>query len=865
MLGWIFKKNDSPTPDVPAPPAAQPAGIDWEASLRAAAGDDAALLALARAAAPVDTKLAAIGALAGEDALKQAEREFRSHDRRVHRLAKQRHQAMVTQRESRVQADRLIGEARALLALPLIPANRLVALDQSWQALDGALLDAMQRDDFAAALAQLAALSRERGDQALTIERWLAEARRAVAQLQASAAQALAGGLDRAPFAEAVGAARKVVDAAPQDAAAGTLREALQAALARHAQLEERLAVLDELLQTASDGNGENTDAVTLRWQLLPALDDRDVAAVLDARFEQWRQSRDQARQARRQQQREEKGDRRRAAREAMAGSLGSVLEQAEAALAAGHLGETNQHLVEIDGLLHGGAPAQTLRGRIDALQAEYARLRGWQHWGGGVARDELVLEAEALAAASRGEGDAPAAKLPVKQQSERINDLRARWKALDRLGGATSRALWQRFDAALAAAYQQVAAHLEVQRGARQQNLLARRQLIEQLEGLPSPGAGDDGAPPDWRPLAAALDRFHTEWRKLGPLEHTVAHAERAALVERLGLAVQRLEVPLNEARRAAQGAREQLVEAARSVAAQASEGGQGRDLVNRLRDLQAEWQRQAKALPLSRGVESALWGEFRAAIDAAFGAREAAFSAREETFKAHGAERTKLIERIEALPADAPPAELKRTLAEVDAQWQRGGPAPRHEAAALDARWRQAREAVQQRLAGAAQRGWHTTCDALLARLALCEALESREDGDAARAELALGWPAQPALPPAWERALAQRAGLGLVTTAPPANGPSAALSVDELLLRLEAALTLASPPAFEAARRTLKLQALKSALEGGPSSAAAPPGPGVLLAELLGRCGLDDGQRERQGAILAALRQRGPGDVA
>src|SRR4029453_13054722 len=124
-----------------------------------------------------------------------------------------------------------------------------------------------------------------------------------------------------------------------------------------------------------------------------------------------------------------------------------AALTHAEAALAAGHLVDTNKHLVEIDELLHGGTPAAALRARIDTLQAEYARLKGWQHWGGGLARDELVLQAEALAAASSGEGDKRIVKLSIKQHAEVIDALRARWKKLDRLGGATSRALWQRFD----------------------------------------------------------------------------------------------------------------------------------------------------------------------------------------------------------------------------------------------------------------------------------------------------------------------------------------------------------------------------------------------------------------------------------
>jgi hypothetical protein len=78
------------------------------------------------------------------------------------------------------------------------------------------------------------------------------------------------------------------------------------------------------------------------------------------------------------------------------------------------------------------------------------------------------------------------------------------------------------------------------------------------------------------------------------------------------------------------------------------------------------------------------------------------------------------------------------------------------------------------------------------------------------------------------------------------------------DELLLQLEAAWELASPAAFEAARRMLKLQAMKAALESRRS--APPVTPAQQLAELLRRPTLDATQRERLQALLAALRRRG-----
>jgi hypothetical protein len=110
---------------------------------------------------------------------------------------------------------------------------------------------------------------------------------------------------------------------------------------------------------------------------------------------------------------------------------------------------------------------------------------------------------------------------------------------------------------------------------------------------------------------------------------------------------------------------------------------------------------------------------------------------------------------------------------------------------------------------------------------------------------------------LPQPLEQVLALRAGLPGASVQ--GGGAPLATSTDELLLQLEAAWGLESPPAFESARRALKLQAMKAALETR-RPAAAPATPVQWLTELLRRTALDAVQRERLGAVVAALRRRG-----
>ncbi len=824
--------------------APTPGPDDWSHRLQAAGADDVVLLALIREASPLDIKLAAVAALSTEAALKAAERELREHDRRAHRLAKQRYGLAVSQREARTLAAGLIEDARVLSREALIPLNHLVAIDRAWAALDAELLAPEQRTEYAALMAQMEGLTRERADQPAKLKRWAEQARSALTGLQTACAEAASGAQDRHHLAAAGAAAHAVIDAVPHEAAGSPLLGELARSLSLCPPLDERLGVLE----------GAATDLAE-RWATFAPLADTALDGLLQARFARWQQAQQQAREQRRAEQREQDRQRQRALREQHTQALTAVLELAEAAQAAGQLAPTHAHLIEIDKLLADGAPAGPLGPRIDALQARYAQLKGWQHWAGGRARDELVQQAEALAAASaNGTAAAQAIKLSTKQQAEVIDEMRARWKELDHLGGATSRSLWQRFDAALKAAYEPVARQVAVQRAAREQNLQAREGLLAELEAAPAPMAGEGAPAPDWRALGEFLDRFGLAWRKLGPIEHTVPHKARAALLERMNTAVQRLEAPLQEARRVARLQRERLLERARALAAEAP----GRELVDKVRDLQGQWQQHARALPLARADETALWRDFKAAIDGAFSAREATFQAREAEFVAHGAERAALIERLQGLDADTPAAELKRTLNEVDALWQRAGPAPRSQAQALETRFRQAREAARQWLAESSGRAWNATCDALQTKLALCDELDTSADPAAARADLALRWSALPALPQPLEQALAQRA--GLAGTNGQGGSGQLATSTDGLLLQLENAWGLDTPGAFESARRELKLQAMKAALETRRSAATVAATPQRWLAELLRRTALDTVQRERLGTVLSALRRRG-----
>lgn len=1008
MFGKLFKKNEIDAAPLramnttaakvaeAAQETAQQAAA-WESRFNAAKGDDAALLSIAIDAPVIDIKCAAVMALSSEESLKAAEREFRTHDRKVHRAAKQRYEAVVAHRENNEVAQVLIGSAAALAAEPMIPANRLVELDRAWAALDQTHLSDDIKSEYAKHWATLTTVTRERGDKQLTTNRWMAEAAEAITMLNAMALDCASGIKDRhelsgpdlsveqllatVPVQDSSVASGANVDATNAISTAKTAKAfekvaalvtSLNASLLASQQVVARLTILDELEQpqpvvtpipaelaavaanetaAIADTGGDASTLPALdapseiapfepttpmtakpgaRWHALPDMADQKMAAPLTARFDEWQMNERDQRQQKHAVKKQKQTDERQASKEAKVEVLTTIVAAGEVAIAEGHLAEANKHLVAIDDALSNGAASKNggaLSQRIEALQAEYARLKGWQHWGGGRVRDDLVLEAEALAkqvtgvAAGGGvaavadtstateladaanvaiavnvtnaatvaqpasesaseedetnviaaaatsaaepapKGEASGAetnmpkekrlarlpKLSIKQHADAIENLRERWKECDRLGGATSRSLWQRFDGALKIAYTPVAAHLAKLKAARQENLEARNKLIAILD---SAQIADDGAH-DFKELARALDTFQTEWRKLGPLEHTVPHKAREALLARMRKSMGRIEAPLFEARRVAQSKRDRLIERAKALAADA----QARDVIAKVRELQAEWQREAKAMPLARNVENAVWTAFKTATDAVFTQRDAAFNARDAEFKANKSAREELITTVSALNEATAVADIKRTLIETDNAWRRAGEAPRADAAKLDSQFRAAREAAQKLIASSAQRIWDAKCDALNAKLAICEEVENTsatEDIDARYAAIS-------ALPNVWEQALAARLNRAKAGTAI-STALAAAVKAQEAqkltLLQLESALDIASPAAFQAARRDLKLRAMKMAMEG-KASADAAPSIDKLTADALGFSHLDAASKDRLSAILVALR--------
>jgi hypothetical protein len=835
----------------------------WRDRILAAKSDDAALLRLAHQMPGVELKLAAIEALTQEDSFRRAMREFGEQDKRLYRAARSRWQAAIARRKTTAKAEALIASARALLEQETVPINRAVELDHAWAALDPESLEATLQAEFAALSAELGARTRAYGEGEREISRWLAAVDDAMRQLAASLPGVAQGNL---PPAATETLAAKLLELLGNVRNADDVRciektEAANRALALASSVVQRALVLQALpVPAAIDEAAEK--AKIEAWRAIPEVSEAELQSVLAHRFADWRNAcheerqRDQdARHAREQEQKAEEKKQRLSAIERDA-------EAAEAALAAGQVVELTRLLTVIERALKPGPVNPALARRIESLHREQLRLRDWQRWSGRQGREQLVAEAQELANAASG-------KVSIKSHADAIEKLRERWKELDKLGGATNQALWLAFDSALKTAYAPVAAHLEKLKHAREENLASRNRIIDGLNEaaaklLPATKDGATPAPdakPDWRAVARALEDAHTAWRKLGPVEHTVPRSAQQgdqAVTTRYAAALQALEAPLKEACNDAIRQREKLIEAAKGLA-----GSGARDVIDKVRALQAQWQAQAKAVSLPRRDENTLWAQFKAATDAIFAERDAARAAKEAEFGERIKTREEIIESLVALAAGRSASDIKRGLTEAESAWRAAAEIPKPLASKLESRYRAARDAARKRVSEIASHASQARFDALIAALALCH---ERETAGELSADLEARWNALEDLPDAWKAKLDPRfrgtaspsaASLDASTGSKPGAKPGE--SPPELLLRLEAACDIESPAEFLADRQRLKLLALKMAMEARRPVVTTPEDIERWLLDAAATPNPDEQSRTRLGKIIAAVRRR------
>jgi DNA repair protein SbcC/Rad50 len=844
------------------------------------------LLQVVRDAPSTELKLAALQGLTQEDSFKDAMHEFRERDKRLYRAAKMRWQAAREKRAAIAETGALIAAARGLLDQELVPANRVVELDRAWAVVNDTVLPSELREEFAALREQLGARLRARGEGEQTLTLWLNAAGEAIDKLSASLAGVAQGSVPPDGAQALAASLLELLSSAPElgDARRSAKTDAANRVLALASSVVERVRFLQMLPAPGAADEADEKSRIQ-QWREFPEVSEGELHTVLASRFADWRnanaQERQLARDAHRAHERQKSAER----NQQHSSAVERDVEAAEAAQAEGHVADLARLLATIDQALKRGPVPAALKQRIDSLRREHLRLRHWQRWGGGQRREELAAEAQELARAAAG-------KVSIQEHAEAITRLRERWKELDKLGAASKQAVWLTFDGALKTAYAPVAAHLEKLKHAREENLAARNRIVDGLvqaaaKLLPAedvaqgadnaPGPAAPPANTDWRAVARTLEEAQVGWRKLGPVEHTVprkALQGDKSVTGRYSAAVQALEARLEQTYGEARRQREQLIASAKDLA---GSNVAARDVVDKVRRLQAQWQAVAKTMPLPRRDEGALWTAFKTATDAIFAARDAGRAAKEAEFSARIKAREEIIERLAALPSTSSAADIKRAMAEADRAWRACAELPRPQASKLEARYRAAREATTKRLGEIAARASQARFDALIAMMELCREREAAQDAERAltdeqASDLEARWNAIENIPEPWKARMEARfRGIGLAQADPASvssianrrsgktSGEPGRESLPDTLINLEVACGLESPGEFLAARQQLKLRALKAAMEGRQTAVTTPADIERWMLDAASTPRPDEVSRERMRKIIAAVKVR------
>ncbi|MDG4829741.1 DUF349 domain-containing protein [Solwaraspora sp. WMMD1047] len=230
----------------------------------------------------------------------------------------------------------------------------------------------------------------------------------------------------------------------------------------------------------------------------------------------------------------------------------------------------------------------------------------------------------------------------------------------------------------------------------ARTEALARKTALVEEAEKLAAESTG-------WKTAGDRLKEILEEWKTIrgvdkktdGELWKRFA-AARDGFTRRRGAHF----ATLDAQRKQAQGAKEELVAEAESLA----DSTDWVPTANRLKELMAQWKAAPRA---AKEAEQKLWERFRAAQDAFFTRRSEVFSARDAEQRGNLERKQALLAEAEALDVDADPRGTQARLREIQGQWHEAGRVPREAATGLDRRMR----AVEERVRLAMDSAWRRT----------------------------------------------------------------------------------------------------------------------------------------------------------
>ena len=807
----------------PAATATAEARVRQANELKALGSDETAAVDFILRCEFSELRLAAAELVHSKAGLERVHGAMRNLDRRVAKLAHGRLDAIRHHEAELQRGEEALLQANALLADTLLTPNHVAELDRKWSVIRAPEL----LDRFNAVRAELG----RRLESQVQLQRAMIDRVAALRQFDV-------GSVDAPTLAARLAALQAEQEAALIDPGHASLPRALVAEFAaEHARLTSSLATLeqDQAALAAREAALSEWQAVPVaelklesvrkEWQRLPALPGGSAGEALQRRFDDLLATLAQETRT----PKPAPGSAREVGRAAARSSPDSApaasgkcadrqfiehMDALEAALGQGSLGSA----AELDKILkeskeRGMRLSSAQADRLAHLRAELKRLSDWARWGGNVSREELIKAVEAL----------PVQNLAMGELAKKVGSMRDRWKALDSLSGPAPRSLWERFDAACSLAYAPAAAHFRQLADDRHNNAARAQALVDEANDEVARMASGTA---DWKHVSGTVQRLRMAWSHLGAVERK----EKKRLDTLFSQALSTLQRPLEDQRKVEVAVREQLIEEVHKL------DPNERHAVDLLRELQHRWQEHARALPLERKAEQALWQRFRAACDALFAARKDHAHAADSERRSHEAAKEAISARLEAAAPGVTPASAGKLLREAASEWQSIGAVPRAHEARVEKRYQAAIDLVQQHADSVRRAAGAALAAALQAKLRLVQSLENTlADPDAAidGADWQGRWDALAPVDGGYEPVLRSRfdAALAAVASARAAYATRLEANREPLLnalLRLEIAAGIDSGAEFARERLRLQVEVLQSSLKSGRK-------PGAQVDEL------------------------------
>ncbi|MDN5919988.1 MAG: DUF349 domain-containing protein, partial [Pseudonocardia sp.] len=307
---------------------------------------------------------------------------------------------------------------------------------------------------------------------------------------------------------------------------------------------------------------------------------------------------------------------------------------------------------------------------------------------------DDLVTEAEVLAARLEAGGDAKATRTGIRTLLEGLDSASV-------VGDVAT--LRSRLEDLVGRAESGVAAAKADRDRARADALERKEALAVEAEKL----AADST---QWKEAGDRYKAVLDEWRTIKGVDRKTDEAlwkrfskARESFNRRRGSHF----ADLDRQRTVAKERKEELAVEAETLAESEDWAG----TATRYRDLMAEWKAAGRA---HRDTDDALWARFRGAQDTFFARRNESFAERDAEFAANGEAKRSLLAEAEKIDLSDPDS-ARAALRGIQARWEDVGKVPRDDIRTLESRLR----SVEEKVSDAADKQWRRTDPAAQARL--------------------------------------------------------------------------------------------------------------------------------------------------